>query len=190
MGDTSDQDPTPNVLSLVQLSITGLEKFVVAQIERVDQVTDRRFQRLDERFIMHNEHGKEISKNETKRLDDIIENIRTTAVETNKQTVATAATVQVTVASTAEAARIKLEATELALRNQNTQSTDALARINAAQNENNEKRFKALEESRSINAGKSSMTTTTIALLSALASSIVMAALSGFVAIVWYVLKH
>ena len=126
-----DRDPTANVLSLVELSISGLEKYALAQIERIDQVTERRFQRLDERFIMHKDHEKEISHNETKRLDDIIENIRVTAAEVNKQTVATAATVQATVASTAEAARIKLEATELALRNQNTQSTDALARINA-----------------------------------------------------------
>jgi hypothetical protein len=172
-----DRDPTANVLLILNSEIKGLTSLVEAYKSSATELTEKRFERIDERFKAHLEHAKEIStsiakefsthiatsremnENERKRLDALIASIIQTAVDVNTQTVATAATLQVTVASTAEAARIKLEATELALRTGNAQSTETLARTITAQNEDNAKRFKALEDARAEGVGKSSLST-------------------------------
>jgi hypothetical protein len=167
-----NQDPTANVLLILNSEIKGLKNLFDAYKEAAAIHIDERFKRVDDRFLSHLEHtretvantdkefkthvatSREMNSNEQKRLDALIAGIVQTAADVNAQTIATAATLQGTVASTAEAARVKLEATELALRTGNAQSTETLARTITAQNEDNAKRFKALEDARSELVGK------------------------------------
>jgi hypothetical protein len=158
------RDPTQNMLLFLDKTEKRLDDLIMSEsklreseLKRFDDIIDRRFQRIDERFKMHDEHGKELAVNEKTRVDDIIENIKKTASDDKQIAVETASNLALRVQSTADTASKTTQDNADNMRKLVDAKAEETTRATVSQFDAVFKRLVVLEEAKATSIGNSSL---------------------------------